>query len=216
MPKLLILIILFSLTTFAQVEMTPNEKVAKARQSIQHARKKLKMSDSFFSKLETDSDLTTGELTQAAKAEHDLIISCLEKDELKLRNRRWLKQYLKIIDHLWDQEMYIGEKKTRYTVSETSSQIGQTAYGVDVVRDPNNPNQFLINNFYNIGFNYQIPVVQVGDKLIIKKQIFNKGSELSGSGYVGKNGSFVLDIEMNDGSTIDKCQMAFAPNNSGK
>lgn len=209
MQRLLVFIILISLPVLAQKAQDPQVAVKKAQQSSKRVRKKLNINDSFFTKLEADDDLTTGELTQAAKNEHDLIVSCLEQDDLKRKNKRWLNQYLKIIDRLWDEKMYIGAQKTRYISSEMSSVIGQTTYGADVVRDPNNPDQFLINNFYNIGFKYALPVVQEGNKLIVKKQTYN-GSEVSGTGTVDERGGFILDVEVNDGSEIDKCHMVFS------
>lgn len=91
-----------------------------------------------------------------------------------------------------------------WTLTENSSQIGQTTYTVHINKVTTNTTQVQIENFYNIGFAFKANVNIDGSSMTIPQQTYN-GNQLNGSGTKTGANSINMTYYVNNGTTIDTC-----------
>lgn len=91
-----------------------------------------------------------------------------------------------------------------WSVAENSSQIGFTPYTVHINKSTTNTNQVLIENFYNIGFNYKAVADISGTTVTINQQTYN-GNQLHGGGQKTGANSISLTYYVDNGSSVDTC-----------
>jgi hypothetical protein len=91
-----------------------------------------------------------------------------------------------------------------WTLTENSSQIGQTTYTVHINKVSSNTTQVQVENFYNIGFAFKANVNIDGSSMAIPQQTYN-GNQLHGSGTKTGANSINMTYYVNNGTTIDTC-----------
>ncbi|MGL4596038.1 MAG: hypothetical protein ACRCYO_00835 [Bacteroidia bacterium] len=91
-----------------------------------------------------------------------------------------------------------------WDASEQSSQVGQNNYVVHINKSTSNASQVLIENFYNIGFQFKAIAAINGNNLTIPQQTYN-GNQLNGSGTKTGTNTIQMTYYMNTGSNIDTC-----------
>jgi hypothetical protein len=91
-----------------------------------------------------------------------------------------------------------------WDASEQSSQVGQNNYVVHINKSTSNASQVLIENFYNIGFQFKATATISGNNLTIPQQTYN-GNQLNGSGTKTGSNTIQMTYYMNTGSNIDTC-----------
>ena len=96
-----------------------------------------------------------------------------------------------------------------WTLTENSSQIGQTTYTVHINKVTSNTTQVQIENFYNIGFAFKANVNISGSSMTIPQQTYN-GNQLHGSGTKTGANSINMTYYVNNGTTIDTCTAALS------
>lgn len=103
-----------------------------------------------------------------------------------------------------DRDAFLGT----WNVSESCA---KDAYSVNIVKDPSNSAQILINNFWNTG-NCGDPVSALiaGNSAYISTQTFcNKAFEAEGSGDLVKE-EITWSYSINDGADLFNCQATFS------
>lgn len=98
-----------------------------------------------------------------------------------------------------DRDLLLG----KWNVTETCN---RDAYSVEIVKDPSNSAQVLINNFWNAGScaNTVFAIV-AGNDLFIPKQTFCNGDfEVDGSGDL-ENDQISWSFSVNDGADLYTC-----------
>lgn len=180
--------------------------------------------------LEVDN-LTQEHMQKSMSLEIEYLSNCLKNNMLSLVDRKWIENLLKIATKLME-PYYIYPGK--YAVQECSSIIGYTTYDVIIERDPTNPGQFIIKNFYNNNHMMDIPVIQTGKNLSIspitrdasrietltsynfppvtneKEKTYRQQCNSLIKPEVFENGNFRLLTKVDDGSEADFCTMSFS------
>ena len=117
------------------------------------------------------------------------ILSCSEEDDVNPSD---------------DRDVFIGT----WNVSETCI---RDSYSVEIVADPSNSAQVLINNFWLIGFQEKAPyAIVAGNSIIIPKQYIcnNNENEVNGTGIFDKN-KINLTYTVNDGADLYTCEAEY-------
>lgn len=96
-----------------------------------------------------------------------------------------------------------------WTCNETSSQIGPSTFTVHINKVTTNTTQVQIENFYNIGFNFNAKVDISGTSMSIPLQTVN-GNQVHGSGTKTGANSISLSYYVNNGSGVDTCTATLA------
>ncbi len=96
-----------------------------------------------------------------------------------------------------------------WTCNENSSQIGPSVFTVHINKVTSSTTQVQIENFYNIGFNFNAKVEITGSSMSIPVQTIN-GNQVHGSGTKTGANSISLTYYVNNGSGIDTCTATLA------
>lgn len=92
-----------------------------------------------------------------------------------------------------------------WTCQETSQQSGVTTFTLHINKSTTSSTQVLIENFYNIGFQYKATTDVSGSSLTIPSQAYN-GNQLHGSGTMISNNTVNMTYYVDHGSgNIDTC-----------
>ncbi len=117
------------------------------------------------------------------------ILSCAEEDNDDL------------ID---DRDKFLGT----WNVNETCT---RDSYSVEIVKDPSNSSQVIIENFWLIGYHEKAPyAIVAGNNITIpKQQMCNNGAnEVSGGGTLSKN-KISWNYTVNDGADLYTCSATY-------
>ena len=109
-----------------------------------------------------------------------------------------------IINPQEDRDAFLGS----WNVTESCS---KDAYTVNIIKDPSNSSQVIIENFWLIGYNEKPPyAIIAGNTLTIPKQYIcdNQANEVSGSGKLDKN-IIKLQYTVNDGADLWVCTATY-------
>ncbi len=87
-----------------------------------------------------------------------------------------------------------------WRLSENSKYSGETAYAIDIIKDPSTTNKIIISNFYNLGNDFEVLASVSGSLITISSQTISN-TLISGTGNV-KSGYQSIDWAYNadDGS----------------
>ncbi|GAB4135145.1 MAG: hypothetical protein Fur0041_09000 [Bacteroidia bacterium] len=99
-----------------------------------------------------------------------------------------------------DRDKYVDQ----WVCNENSSQIGQNSYIIHINKSTTNSGQILIENLYNIGFNYKATADVSGSSFNIPQQTYYS-NQLRGSGTMPGNNTINLTYYIDNGTTIDTC-----------
>jgi hypothetical protein len=97
-----------------------------------------------------------------------------------------------------------------WTASESSQIYGQTNYQVNIKKAPNDNNQVIIENFYNLGFtNAVYGVLSNNNTAIIINQQSVSGHSISGNLTIYATNDIRGTFNANDGSGVDNVSVNF-------
>lgn len=103
-------------------------------------------------------------------------------------------------------ERYTGT----WTVSESSQIYGQTTYQVNIKKAPNDNNQVIIENFYNLGFtNAVYAILSNNNNAFTINQQSVSGQTISGSLTIYSTNDIRGTFNANDGSGVDNVSVNF-------
>jgi hypothetical protein len=120
-----------------------------------------------------------------------LLISCTDEDD--------------ILNPTNDRDAFLGN----WDVTESCV---RDSYDVNIVADPSNSTQVIINNFWLIGYSEKPPYAIVAGTTITiptQKMCYNESNEVSGSGKLIK-GKVVWNYTVNDGADLYTCTATYA------
>jgi hypothetical protein len=99
-----------------------------------------------------------------------------------------------------------------WTVNETSTIFGTSAYQVDIAKHSSISNRIVIDNFYNLGFTASHCQVEVsGNNFNIPQQTIS-GYTITGSGNSPNNNTINFTYFADDGASIDTVNSVFTKN----
>jgi len=88
---------------------------------------------------------------------------------------------------------------------ETSSQTGFTSFNVHINKSTTSSSQVLIENFYNVGFQFKAVANVSGSTLVFPSQIYN-GNTLTGNGTKVSANTINLTYYVDQGGgNVDTC-----------
>lgn len=126
-----------------------------------------------------------------------IIISC-EKDESPSNNPTGTVNDVR--------DRYTGT----WTASESSQIYGQTTYQVNIKKAPNDNNQVLIENFYNLGFTNAVYAILANNNTVLQiNQQSVSGQTISGSLNIYSTNDIRGTFNANDGSGVDNVSVNF-------
>ncbi len=103
-------------------------------------------------------------------------------------------------------ERYTGT----WTASESSQIYGQTTYQVNIKKAPNDNNQVIIENFYNLGFtNAVYGIMSNNNTAILINQQSVSGQAISGNLTIYTTNDIRGTFNANDGSGTDNVSVNF-------
>lgn len=103
-------------------------------------------------------------------------------------------------------ERYTGT----WTASESSQIYGQTTYQVNIKKAPNDNNQVIIENFYNLGFtNAVYGILSNNNTSLTINQQSVSGQAISGSLTIYSTNDIRGTFNANDGSGVDNVSVNF-------
>ncbi|MFN4235067.1 MAG: hypothetical protein ACK4IK_09710 [Bacteroidia bacterium] len=126
-----------------------------------------------------------------------IIISC-EKDDTPSNNPTGTVNDVR--------DRYTGT----WTASESSQIYGQTSYQVNIKKAPNDNNQVLIENFYNLGFTNAVYAILANNNTVLQiNQQSVSGQTISGSLTIYSTNDIRGTFNANDGSGVDNVSVNF-------
>jgi hypothetical protein len=97
-----------------------------------------------------------------------------------------------------------------WTASESSQIYGQTNYQVNIKKAPNDKNQVIIENFYNLGFTNSVyGVLSNNNTAIVINQQSVSGQTISGNLTIYATNDIRGTFNANDGSGVDNVSVNF-------